>query len=55
MGMGSYVEIEAQAEEGEMTEEHLLDQCRDMMKKLGIRDKDLVKGSYSDMMMDLDE
>ena len=49
LGLGSYVEIEAQGEEGEYTETSLMEQCREIMKDLEIREGDLEKASYSDM------
>ena len=50
-GLGEFVEIEAQGQEGEYSESYLLDQCNDLMEALGIRERDLVSGSYSDLLM----
>jgi predicted adenylyl cyclase CyaB len=49
MGLGNFIEIEAQGTEDEFSEDDLLGQCIGLMRDLGIRDADLVKGSYSDM------
>ena len=49
VGLGDFVEIEAQGTEDEFSEDDLLGQCRELMRDLGIRHVDLVKGSYSDM------
>lgn len=51
--LGDYVEIEAQDERNERTEEELLEQCRYYMNLLGIEEADLVAGSYADMMRDI--
>ncbi len=50
--LGDFVEIEAQDEHGERTEQELLDQCHRYMDLLGIEDSDLVAGSYGDMIRD---
>jgi adenylate cyclase, class 2 len=49
-GLGSFVEIEAIDRTGDIGREKLLEQCRHFMQLLGISDKDLVTGSYSDMV-----
>ncbi len=51
LGLGSYVEIEAQSEEGVLSEEILHGQCTRLMEELGIPAGDLVKDSYSDLLM----
>ena len=48
--LGSFVEIEAQGKDDEFSEDHLLKQCLELMIKLGIEDKDLLDGSYSDFV-----
>jgi predicted adenylyl cyclase CyaB len=50
-GLGSFVEIEAQSEEGVLTEEILNAQCTRLMEELGIPKGDLLTGSYSDLIM----
>ena len=49
-GLGSFVEIEAIALNGEKTETELLEQCRFYCKLLNIQDTDLLENSYSDML-----
>lgn len=49
-GLGSFVEIEAIALNGEKTEAELLEQCRFYCKLLNIQDADLLENSYSDML-----
>jgi predicted adenylyl cyclase CyaB len=51
-GLGDFVEIEAQSEEGDLSEEHLLEQCRGLMEEFGIAGSELVSGSYSDLLME---
>ena len=50
-GLGSYVEIEAQSEEGVLSEETLHGQCTRLMEEFGIPEGDLVEDSYSDLLM----
>lgn len=50
-GLGTFVEIEAQSEEGDLSEDHLRRQCSDLMRDFGIADADLVKESYSDLLL----
>lgn len=50
-GLGSFIEIEAQSREGDMSEDYLLSQCKGLMKDLGIEESALVEVSYSDLLM----
>ena len=50
-GLGSFLEIEAQSEEGILSEETLYEQCARFMEELGIREEDLLTDSYSDLLM----
>jgi len=50
-GLGTFIEIEAQSEEGDLGEEYLREQCFALMKDFGIEDSDLLKESYSDLLM----
>ncbi|MFC2115016.1 class IV adenylate cyclase [Bacteroidota bacterium] len=50
-GLGTFVEIEAQSEEGDLSEEYLQGQCSKLMEEFGIVEADLVSDSYSDLMM----
>lgn len=50
--LGSFVEIEAIAEDESQTNLELDAQCRSVMKMLGIRQDDLVDRSYSDLLRD---
>ena len=49
-GLGTFVEIEAQSEEGDLSEDHLMSQCRSLMQDFGIEESDLLKESYSDLI-----
>ncbi|HHM21156.1 MAG TPA: CYTH domain-containing protein [Bacteroidetes bacterium] len=49
-GPGSFIEIEAIDEDGSIGLEKLHEQCRYYMELFEVRDKDLVKESYSDMV-----
>jgi predicted adenylyl cyclase CyaB len=49
-GLGTFVEIEAQSEEGDLGEDYLQEQCSALMKDFGIRRSDLLSHSYSDMI-----
>jgi len=51
VGLGTFVEIEAQDHEGLLGEMELHAQCRYYMEALGIHTDDLVAVSYSDMML----
>lgn len=48
-GLGAFVEIEAQDQNGLLGEQELYEQCRLYMELLGIRPEELVPWSYSDM------
>ena len=50
-GLGTFLEIEAQSEEGDKSEELLNRQCIQLMDELGIRNEDLVNESYSDLLL----
>jgi len=50
-GLGTFVEIEAQSEEGDLDEDYLMSQCKSLMLEFGIRESDLLKESYSDLLM----
>ena len=50
--LGNFVEIEAIDEKGEFSLEELQEQCQFYMDYLNIEDKDLIKVSYSDMLLD---
>ncbi len=50
-GLGTFVEIEAQSEEGDMSEEYLEVQCSELMKDFKIEKEHLISESYSDMLM----
>ncbi len=51
-GLGEFVEIEAIDDKGDIGREKLLAQCRHYMELHNISEKDLVTGSYSDMLME---
>jgi adenylate cyclase class 2 len=50
-GLGTFLEIEAQSEEGDKSEELLNRQCVQLMDEFGIRNEDLVNESYSDLLL----
>ena len=50
-GLGTFLEIEAQSEEGDKSEELLNRQCVQLIDELGIRNEDLVNESYSDLLL----
>lgn len=49
-GLGSFVEIEAIDTDGSHSQQSLLAQCHEWMARFGVRDEDLLTGSYSDMI-----
>ena len=49
-GLGSFVEIEAIDEDGNIGLEKLNGQCGYYMELFGLSEEDLVEGSYSDMV-----
>ncbi|MCF8369670.1 MAG: class IV adenylate cyclase [Bacteroidales bacterium] len=51
-GLGGFVEIEAIDAEGVLGKEKLEEQCNAYIRMLGIKEHDLVKLSYSDMLLD---
>jgi adenylate cyclase class 2 len=51
-GLGNFIEIEAIDSEGNIGQEQLEKDCRHYMNALGIREGDLIRHSYSDMMDD---
>ena len=50
-GLGTFLEIEAQSEEGDKSEELLHRQCVQLMDEWGIRNEDLLNDSYSDLLL----
>lgn len=50
-GLGTFVEIEAIDEEGSIGETRLREQCEQYMALFEIAEDDLVKVSYSDMLL----
>ena len=50
-GLGTFVEIEAQGNESDLSEDYQQEQCKRMMMDFGINDEDLVSESYSDLLM----
>jgi len=50
-GLGTFVEIEAIDNIGSIGKEKLLKQCQEYIKILNISEADLIKNSYSDMLM----
>jgi adenylate cyclase class 2 len=53
IGLGSFVEIEAIDNSGDIGQEKLQQQCEDNIKLLGIQPDDLIEFSYSDMLLQL--
>ena len=53
--LGNFVEIEASNRYAPLSVEKLREQCNFYMKEFGIRQADLLQGSYSDMLMALSE
>ncbi len=49
--LGSFIEIEAIDEKGDISEAILLEQCRYYMTQLGVEEDSLVENSYSDMLL----
>ena len=49
-GLGNFVEIEAIDANGKRNAKELEQQCSHYMRELGIKDTDLVVGSYSDLL-----
>jgi adenylate cyclase class 2 len=53
--LGSFIEIEAGNILANKTEAELLDQCNYYLKEFGVKEDDLIAGSYSDMLMKLND
>jgi len=51
-GLGSFVEIEAGNVLADLTQQQLQEQCNFYLKEFGINEEDLIKVSYSDMLLD---
>ena len=49
--LGSFVEIEAGNILADLTKEELQEQCNFYLKEFGIKQVDLIEGSYSDMLL----
>lgn len=49
--LGSFLEIEAIDESGKLEKEELENQCKNFMEKFGVKEKDLVSCSYSDLIL----
>lgn len=49
--LGNFVEIEAIDKEGNIGREELLKQCKRYLNLFEIREKDLIKNSYSDLLL----
>jgi len=54
-GLGTFLEIEAQSEVGDKTEDFLNSQCSGLMQELGISPGDLLSDSYSDLLIKLQD
>jgi predicted adenylyl cyclase CyaB len=54
-GLGSFIEIEAGNIIADKTEAELLEQCNFYLKEFGIKEKDLIAESYSDLLMKVNE
>ena len=50
-GLGSFIEIEAIDETGNVSEEKLLEQCRYYLKLFEVQPNDLIDVSYSDLLL----
>lgn len=53
IGLGSFVEIEAIDNTGDIGQQKLRQQCEDNIKLFGIQSDDLIEFSYSDMLLQL--
>lgn len=53
-GLGTFVEIEAIASEGDISRDKLLEQCNFWLAQFGIADTDLISVSYSDLLLEAD-
>jgi len=54
-GLGSFVEIEAGNIFADKSQTELLEQCNYYLKEFGINEEDLIAGSYSDMILQLEK
>ena len=50
-GLGTFVEIEAIDRDSSIGKDKLLEQCKKYMKLFGIKEKDLIAYSYSDLLL----
>ncbi len=51
-GLGNFIEIEAIADNGNISREKLLEQCNYYMEQLQIKSENLLTNSYSDMLLE---
>lgn len=51
-GLGAFLEIEAIDADGTHSEDSLLAQCEEFMRRFGVRDSDLLDVSYSDLILE---
>ena len=51
MGLGTYLEIEAQSMEDDLGEDELYRQCTELIEEFGIEPGDMENESYSDLLM----
>ncbi len=49
--LGTFMEIEAIDKDGSIGEDRLNEQCNTCLKEMGIKDKDLISVSYSDLLL----
>lgn len=50
-GLGTFMEIEAVDYEGDIGLDKLNEQCHKYLEDMGVKDEDLISGSYSDMLL----
>ena len=50
-GLGTFMEIEAIDKDGGIGKDKLYEQCKKYLADLGIKDEDLLEGSYSDLLL----
>lgn len=53
VNLGKFIEVEAISENNSLTEEKIKQQCDNYKNILQIKEKDLIKNSYSDMLLEL--
>lgn len=51
-GLGTFMEIEAIDEDGDIGKDKLNTQCQKYLKEMGIKDEDLISVSYSDLLLE---